>query len=146
MTEQKRYALPTGSYWEDHQGIGEFPISAHSRVLVSTVMKEGRWYIRLRTYRLAQRGGKEQWIHTNQLMLFPPESIPTLRALLHASVESLPAGGLAADGSAAAAGLTAEELADEGAAELPDREAMSFFFATVETIVPTGDDVLPAGQ
>jgi hypothetical protein len=146
MTEPKRYALPTGSYWEDHQGIGEFPISPHSRVLVSTVMKEGRWYIRLRTYRLVQRGGKEQWIHTNQLMLFPPESIPALRALLAESVESLPAETLSANGQAAAAGLTADELEAEGATELPDREAMSFFFATVETVITTGEETILGGQ
>lgn len=78
------------SFWEVHQRVGEVELSAHGRVLVSTVMREGQWCVRLCPLRLAQRGGEQQWLPGNQVLLFPPEAVPALRALLQQAVERLP--------------------------------------------------------
>jgi hypothetical protein len=75
-------SLPTGSYWEAHHYIGEFSLASGSRVLVSAVSKDGEWFARLRAYRQAERRGRLLWLHTNQLMLFPLASIPSLQRLL----------------------------------------------------------------
>jgi hypothetical protein len=51
-------------------------------VLVSLVCRAGQWSVRLRTYRLGLRGGRQQWLPTNQLILLPLHTVPTLQALL----------------------------------------------------------------
>jgi hypothetical protein len=76
------FPLPTGSYWDAHHYLGEFRLGPESRVLVSAVCKAGEWFVRLRTYRRAERGGRAQWLHTTQLMLFPAAAVPALQDVL----------------------------------------------------------------
>ena len=85
------FPLPTGSYWDAHHYIGEFRLGPESRVLVSAVCKDGEWFVRLRTYRQAERGGRSQWLHTNQLMLFPSSAMPALQQVLTGAREFIAA-------------------------------------------------------
>ncbi len=112
--------LPPGSYWETHRYIGEVALAPHSKVLVNTVLKEGGWYVRLRAYRLARRGAGEEWVPARQIMVFPPRILGDLRNLLAAAEQAIETAPLPSQN-----GLTREELDQELAAELPDREAMS---------------------
>jgi len=75
--------LSTGEYWDEHRYLGEVVLDAESRLLVSLACRAGGWFVRLRTYRLGERGGKPQWLPTNQLLLLPFDTVPALTALLH---------------------------------------------------------------
>lgn len=116
-------AMPTGSYWEAHRYIGAVPLSPDSRVQVNTVLKDGAWYVRLRAYRRTQRGTQEVWEAARQILIFPPETLPLLRALLTAAEHEL--------GVIAGQDLSAEELAREGIVELPGRDALTILDATL---------------
>jgi hypothetical protein len=111
--------LPPGSYWQAQSPVGEVTLSAHSKVLVSTVLKDGTWYVRLRAYRLAQRGRNQEWVPARQIMIFPTGAIEALRACLALAAEAITAAPGGGDG------LHPDELAQEAATELPDREALS---------------------
>ena len=124
--------LPPGSYWEAHRYIGEVALAPHSKVLVNTVMKEGEWYVRLRAYRLAQRGSGEEWVPARQIMVFPPGILGALRDLLAAAEQAI-----VTAPAPSSNGLTKEELEQELAAELPDREALSLILAGGTEIVTT---------
>ncbi len=75
-------ALSTGEYWDEHRYLGEVALDGDSRVLVSLACRAEQWFVRLRTYRLGLRGGRRQWLPTNQLLLLPLTSVAALQALL----------------------------------------------------------------
>src|SRR5688500_1076082 len=101
------HARSPKAFWEIHDRIGEIELGPHSRLLVSAVMREGTWYVRLCPYRLAQQDPSPQWVAANQVILFPPAVVAPLCALLHdASVRAQTA-------AAAPGELTPDELEQE---------------------------------
>ncbi len=78
------------SFSEVHERVGELELSSHGRVLVSVVMREGQWCVRLCPLRLVQRGKEQRWAPGNHVLLFPPEAIPSLQALLGEAAQAIP--------------------------------------------------------
>ena len=130
------------AFWEVHDRVGEIDLSPHSRLLVSAVMRENQWFIRLCPYRLSERpNGAQQWVSGNQVLLLPPEVAPTLMDLLQRAVTRVPGPEQPSPTEQEPpAGLGDEELDAEDAAQLPDRAAMTL-------ILPGfGHITLPAGE
>jgi hypothetical protein len=57
-------------------------LDSENRLLISLVAKDGQWSVRLRTYRRSERGGRQTWLPTNQLVFVPLEVVASLQTLL----------------------------------------------------------------
>jgi hypothetical protein len=119
------------SFWEVHERVGWVELGPESRVLVSAVMRDGQWFVRLAPMRLSMRASGPQWAVWHQAQLFPPAAIASLRELLLLAVGQVPGFGDEAEArvDGAAAELNADEIAAETATDLPDREALSLIDA-----------------
>ena len=129
------------AFWEINQPIGTIELSADSRMLVSAVMREAQWYLRLCPLRLAQRAAGLQWVTSNHVLLFPAATVPALHALLGQALAQPPWGAATAH-ERQAEGLSQDELDSEAATELPDRAALSLIdprFAAMPVVVPSHD-------
>lgn len=115
------------SFWEIHKRVGWVELGPESRVLISSVMREGEWFIRLAPMRLSMRATGPQWAVWHQALLFPPTAIASVRELLLLAVSQIPGTGDGTEPSAdgPADELSPDELAAETATEMPDREALS---------------------
>lgn len=125
MADTARAKSFVAPYWDVHEALGHVELSGQSRVLISAVKKDDQWYVRLRSLRLARRNREDTWVPGNQVMLFPFAVVDDVCEMMQQALAHAGRGSVAAGDGHSANGLTAEEIDAEGAAELPQREALS---------------------
>ena len=80
----------SASSWDAQERVGEVRLSPQTTLLVSLVRRSGRWYVRLRTYRLEPRRRGQRSVPGNQGLIVPVEAVGELVALLRQADTQIP--------------------------------------------------------